>query len=68
MAYRGLKVNVIVKLKYLSGSTLARPDRSRRFYINIYWSKYGMELVRLQANVSAEAIHLETQEKDAGTC
>ena len=39
----------------LSGSNLARPYPSRRFYIKTGWSKDGMGAVLLQKDVSEEA-------------
>ena len=52
-----------LKKNILSGPTLARPDYSRRFYINIDWSKDGMGAVLPQADVSEEARKPEAQEK-----
>ena len=50
----------------LSGPTLARPNRSRRFYIKTYCSKYGMSVVIMQEYDSVEARNSESQEKDGG--
>ena len=48
----------------LLGPTLAKPDPSRRFYINTDWYKYGMGAVLLQTDVSEEARKSKAQEKD----
>ena len=37
-----------LKKYVLSGPNLSIPDPSRRFYINTYWSKYGMGEVLLK--------------------
>ena len=37
------------------------PDPSRRFYINTYWSKYGMVAVLLQSYGSVEARKAEAK-------
>ena len=50
----------------LSGPTLARPYPYIRFYIKIYWYKYGMLEVLLQADILVEAINSEAQEKYGG--
>ena len=47
---------------------LSRLDPSIRFYINIYCSEDGMGAVLIQADVSAEAIKSEAQEKDVEKC
>ena len=57
-----------LKKYILPGPTLARSDPSRRFYINIYWSKDGIGEVIMQADVSEEAINPEAQEKDGAKC
>ena len=50
------------KKKYiLSGTNLARPDPSRRFYIKSDWPKDGMGDVLLQADVSEESRNSEAQ-------
>ena len=41
-----------LKTDILSGPTLSRPDPSRRFYIKTDWSKDGMGVVLLQADIS----------------
>ena len=41
-----------LKSDILSGLNLARSDPSRRFYINIDWSKDGMVAVLLQSDIS----------------
>ena len=50
-----------LKKGILSGPTLERPDPYRRFYIKTDWSKDGMGVMILQADVSAEAINSEAQ-------
>ena len=50
-----------LKKDILLGLTLERPDPSRRFLIKIDWSKDGMVVVLLQADVSEEAINIAAQ-------
>ena len=68
MEYRVPKVTGKVKEKILSGPTLARPDRLRRFYIKTCCSKDGMVAVLLQADVSEEEIKSEAQENTVRKC
>ena len=55
-----------LKKNILLGSNLSRPDPYRRFYIKTDWSKDGMGVVILQADISAESRKSEAQEKDGG--
>ena len=57
-----------LKKDILSGPTLAIPDPSIRFYINIDWFKVRMAAVVFQSDVSEEAIKSEAQEKAGGKC
>ena len=55
MEYIGPKVIVKAQERDLSGQILARTDPSRRLYIKIDWSKNGMGVLLLQADVSEKA-------------
>ena len=45
-----------------------KPEPSSRFYINTYWSKYGMIAVVLQSDDSVVARKSEAQENGGGKC
>ena len=57
-----------LKKDILSGPTLARPDQSRRFYIDTDRPKDRMGEVLLQKGYSLEARKAEAQEKSGGKC
>ena len=52
----------------MAGPILKRTYPYQIFYIKMYWSKYGMDMVLLQAYESVKAINSDSQEKYGGKC
>ena len=50
-----------LKKEILSGLALSKPDPSKRFYINKYWSKDGILELLLQVDVPEDSINSEAQ-------